>query len=269
MLKDEHGHSSHIILICNDITERRRAERMLVEREKLAVVGQLATSIAHEINNPLEAVLNLLYLIRESDSLDRAHVFAAQAEEEIQRATQIASNTLQFHKQQTKPASTNIVRLVESVLVLFKGKLAAAKVAVELEQRGNPELICFAGEIRQVLANLVRNALEAMPAGGRLRVRVRQSTDWRADEPGVRITVADTGFGMSSETRRRIYDPFFTTKGTEGTGLGLWVTATILAKHRGSMHLRTKTTTGESGTVFTLIFPKIGAQTKSPDSGTD
>jgi PAS domain S-box-containing protein len=269
LLKDEHGHPSHIILICNDITERRRAERMLVEREKLAVVGQLATSIAHEINNPLEAVLNLLYLIKGSDSLDQAHVFAAQAEEEIQRATQIASNTLQFHKQQTKPASINMVRLVESVLVLFKGKLAAAKVAVELEQRGNPELICFAGEIRQVLANLVRNALEAMPAGGRLRVRVRQSTDWRADEPGVRITVADTGFGMSRETRRRIYDPFFTTKGTEGTGLGLWVTATILAKHRGSMHLRSKTTPGASGTVFTLIFPKIGAQTKSPDSGTD
>lgn len=143
LLKDRHGRPSHIILICNDITERRRAERLLVEQEKLALVGQLATSIAHEINNPLEAVLNLLYLIRESASLDDAHGFAAQAEEEVQRAAQIASNTLKFHTQQTKPASTNVVQLMESVLVLFKGKLAATKVALEVEPRGEPELICF------------------------------------------------------------------------------------------------------------------------------
>lgn len=260
LLKDENGRPSHIILICNDITEHRRAERLLVEQEKLALVGQLATSIAHEINNPLEAVLNLLYLIRSSENLDETHVFAAQAEEEIQRAAQIASNTLKFHKQQTRPVSTNVVQLVESVLVLFKGKLAAAKVAVEVEQRGKPELICFAGEIRQVLANLVGNALDAMPSGGRLQVKVRPSTDWRRNEPGVRITVADTGFGMNTETRRRIYDAFFTTKGTSGTGLGLWVTAGILARHRGSMHLRSKTTPGASGTAFTLIFPLVGAE---------
>jgi PAS domain S-box-containing protein len=260
LLKDRHGRPSHIILICNDITERRRAERLLVEQEKLALVGQLATSIAHEINNPLEAVLNLLYLIRESASLDDAHGFAAQAEEEVQRAAQIASNTLKFHTQQTKPASTNVVQLVESVLVLFQGKLTATKVALEVEPRGEPELICFAGEIRQVLANLIRNALDAMPSGGRLRVRVRPSTDWRRGESGVRITIADTGFGMSPETRRQIYDPFFTTKGTSGTGLGLWITAGILARHRGSMHLRSKTTPGISGTTFTLIFPMVGAE---------
>jgi PAS domain S-box-containing protein len=260
LLKDRLGRPSHIILICNDITERRRAERLLVEQEKLALVGQLATSIAHEISNPLEAVLNLLYLIRESANLDEVHAFAAQAEEEVQRAAQIASNTLKFHKQQTKPASINVVQLVESVLVLFKGKIAAAKVALEVEPRGKPELICFAGEIWQVLANMIRNALDAMPSGGRLRVRVRRSTDWRRGEAGVRITIADTGFGMSRETRRQIYDPFFTTKGPSGTGLGLWVTAGILARHRGSMHLRSKTIPGTSGTAFTLIFPLVGAE---------
>jgi PAS domain S-box-containing protein len=266
LLKDEQGCPSHIILICNDITERRRAERVLVEQEKLAVVGQLATSIAHEINNPLEAVSNMLYLIRESESLDEAHAIAAQAEEELQRAAQIASNTLKFHKQLTRPASTNMVQLVESVLVLFNGKLAAAKVAAEVEPRGEPELICFAGEIRQVLANLIGNALDAMPSGGRLRVRVRPSTDWRRGEPGVRVTVADTGLGMSTETRRRIYDPFFTTKETSGTGLGLWVTAGILARHRGSIHLRSKTTPGASGTAFTLIFPSDGVAAVTPSA---
>jgi len=260
LLRDEVGLPSHIILICNDITERRRAERLLVEREKLAVVGQLATSIAHEINNPLEAVLNLIYLIRESDSLELAKEFAAKAEEEIQRAAKIASNTLQFHKHQTKPTAISVVTLVESVLVLFKGKLASAKIVVEFEHRDQPELVCFAGEIRQIVVNLIRNALEAMPTGGRLRVRVRHSTDWRTDEPGVRITIADTGVGMSKETRRRVYEPFFTTKGTQGTGLGLWVTATILAKHRGSMHLRSKTGSVASGTAFTLIFPLVAAE---------
>jgi signal transduction histidine kinase len=204
--------------------------------------------------------MNLLYLIRESESLDEAHAFAAQAEEEIQRASQIASNTLKFHKQQTRPASTQVLQLVESILGLFKGKLADAKVTVEVEQKDKPELICFAGEIRQVFANLIGNALDAMPSGGRLRVRVRTSTDWRGGEPGVRITVADTGFGMSTETRKRIYDAFFTTKGMSGTGLGLWVTAGILARHRGSMHLRSKTTPGASGTAFTLIFPMVGVE---------
>ncbi|MGA9586511.1 MAG: ATP-binding protein [Terracidiphilus sp.] len=260
LLRNVQGCASHIILICNDITERLRAEKLLVEQEKLAVVGQLATSIAHEINNPLEAVLNLLYLIRESESLEEVHAFAAQAEEEIQCAAQIASNTLKFQKQQTRPTSTNMVQLVESVLVLFKGKLGAAKVVVDVEPRGKPELVCFAGEIRQVLANLIGNALDAMSSGGRLRVRVRPSTDWRKGEPAVRITIADTGVGMSTETRRRIYDPFFTTKGTSGTGLGLWVTAGILARHRGSIHLRSKTTPGASGTAFTLIFPMGGTE---------
>jgi PAS domain S-box-containing protein len=124
LLKDEHGRPCHIILICNDITERRRAERLLVEQEKLALVGQLATSIAHEINNPLEAALNLLYLVRESVSLNEAREFVLQTEEEIQRASHIANNTLKFHKQQSKPACISVVQLVESVLYLFKGKFA-------------------------------------------------------------------------------------------------------------------------------------------------
>ena len=265
LLKDDSGSPTHIILICNDITERRRAEQMLLEREKLAAVGQLATSIAHEINNPLEAVQNFLFLARGSKNLEDAQPFLAQAEGEIQRAAEIASHTLQFHKQQTKPAPTNITVLLESVLSLFKGKLSAAKVKLELEKNDTPELICYSGEIRQVLANLIRNALEAMPGGGRLRVRVRPSTDWRTGSPGVRITIADTGYGMTQETRRRIYGPFFTTKGTQGTGLGLWVTAGILAKHFGSMHLRSKNAVGASGTAFTLIFPMTGQEGKTPE----
>lgn len=260
LLKDERGSASHIILICNDITERRQAERLLVEHEKLAIVGQLASSIAHEINSPLEAVLNLLYLIRTADDLNQARGYAAQADEEIQRVAHIATNTLQFHRQGATPNSANIAALLESVLLLFKGKLAASRVNVQLEKRDEPKLFCYADEIRQSVANLVRNAIEAMPTGGKLYVRVRSSMDWRSDVPGVRITVADTGLGMNSQTRRRIYEPFFTTKGAIGTGLGLWITEGILTKHRASLHLRSSETPGASGTAFTLIFPLTGVQ---------
>jgi PAS domain S-box-containing protein len=256
LLRDEQGNPSHVILICNDITERRRAERLLVESEKLAVVGQLAASIAHEINNPLESALNLVYLIRNSDSLDETRILARQAEDEIQRAAHISTHTLQFHKEQTRPAPTNMAALLESVLALFKSKLVLAGVEVKCEKTSDLELVCYSGEIRQVLANLIRNAVEAMPSGGVLRIRLKPGTDWRSGSPSVRIIIADNGYGMSAETRSRIFDPFFTTKGALGTGLGLWVTAGILHKHKGSMRVRSTTAPGRSGTVFTLIFPR-------------
>jgi len=260
LLKDQLARPSHIILICNDITEQRRAERLLAENEKLTLMGQLAATIAHEINNPLEAVLNLLYLVRGAESLKHAREFTARAEEEVQRAADIATHTLQFYRQQTSPTSTNLADLLGSVLVLFKGKLALAKVVVQLEKERGVELTCYSSELRQVMANLVQNAIQAMPKGGRLRLRVRRSMDWRTDKPGVRVTVADTGRGMSPGTRKHIYDAFFTTKGTNGTGLGLWVSAGILAKHGGSMHLRSNDVPGRSGTAFTLIFPCNGAE---------
>jgi PAS domain S-box-containing protein len=265
LLKGAHDLPAQIILICNDITEQRRAEQLLIRSEKLATVGRLAASIAHEINNPLEAVLNLLFLVRQSQTLEQARQFAAQAEQEVQRAAHVATQTLQFHRQQPKPTSTNLAELLESVLSLFKGKLIQSKIKLDMQETDQPRLFCYPDEIRQVLANLIRNAIEAMPAGGTLHLRVKPSTDWRTNVPGVRLTVADTGCGMSLETRRQIYVPFFTTKGNLGTGLGLWVTAGILQKHRGTMHLRSKNVPGASGTVFTLIFPTVGAEGRTAD----
>ena len=262
LLKGRDGQPGFIILICNDMTERRRAEQLLIESEKLAVVGQLTSSIAHEINNPLESVLNLLYLARQADSLQEAQQFLTEAEEETQRIAKIALDTLRFRREQSKPDRTNLAELVESVLTLFQGKLNQSGIDLQLN-RSDSSLICYPGEIRQILANLIRNAVEAMPNGGHLRIRVRPATDWRNGEAGVRITIADTGCGMDIETCRRIYEPFFTTKGNAGTGLGLWVTASILAKHRGSMHVRSSETPERSGTAFTLIFPYAGAEGKA------
>ena len=255
MLMDNCGRPSHTILICNDITECLRAERLLLASEKLAVVGQLASSITHEIMNPLDSILNLLFLLKESKSPEDSCALAAKAEEETQRVVDIATQMLRFHKEQKLPSSTDLVELLRSVLVLFKGKLGQANVRVRFEEKLAIHLICYPGEIRQILANLIRNAVDAMPNGGVLRLRIRSSRIWKDNAQAVRITIADTGHGMSSEIRKRIYDPFFTTKGELGTGLGLWVSTAIIFKHHGSMHVRSSDKPGASGSIFTLVFP--------------
>ena len=257
LLGDRLQRPSHIILNCNDITERLRVERLLRASEKLALIGQLASSIAHEMMNPLDSVINLLFLVKGSKTLEDAQCLAARADEETQRVVHIATQMLRFQKEQKEPTQTDITELLHSVLILFKGRLTKAGINLKVESRLATHLICYPGEIRQVLANLIRNAIDAMQNGGMLRIRVRPSTLWRDGVEGIRITIADTGQGMSAETQKHIYDPFFTTKGHLGTGLGLWVTHGILFKHQGAMRVRSSDTTGASWTVFTLALPCV------------
>jgi len=241
-----------------DIDAQRKAETGLRQAEKLAVVGRLAASIAHEINNPLEAVMNLIFLARLSAVDEETAGYLRSAEEELGRVSQIASQALRFHKQQSSAMATDMVELLDSVLTLYRGKLVRNKIEVNLETSDCPPLVCYSGEIRQLLANLVGNATDAMPNGGTLRLRVRAVTDWRNWEAGVRVTISDTGHGMSADTRKHIYEPFFTTKGEIGTGLGLWVSAGIVDKHKGSIHVRSRSEIGKSGTTFTVILPLAG-----------
>lgn len=248
-----------------DIDAQRKAETGLRQAEKLAVVGRLAASIAHEINNPLEAVMNLIFLARLSAVDEETANYLRSAEEELARVSQIASQALRFHKQQSSAMATDMVELLDSVLTLYRGKMARNKIQVKLEASDCPRLVCYSGEIRQLLANLVGNATDAMPNGGTLRLRVRQVTDWRLQETGVRVTISDTGHGMPPDVRRRIYEPFFTTKGEIGTGLGLWVSAGIVDKHRGSMHLRTRSEPEKCGTTFTVILPLSGPLGRSAE----
>ena len=266
LLKDSTGQAQHIVLICNDISERRRAEALLIESEKLAVAGQLAASVAHEINNPLEAVMNLLYLVQHAESLEQSRAFAVLAEQEVQRAAEIATQTLRFHRQNSKPLSTDLAELVSSVLVLFKHKLLRARIELLLETEGAPELICYPSEIRQVLANLIRNGMDAMPDGGRLRIRVGAATERKSGGAAVRLTVADTGKGMSRHTQRRLFEPFYTTKGSMGTGLGLWVTKGIVTKHRGVVQVCSSDTPGRSGSAFSMVFPLCGLEADAGDA---
>lgn len=242
-----------------NIEAQQKAEAALRQSEKLAAVGRLASSIAHEINNPLEGVTNLIYLARSSAVNEETIFYLEHAESELKRVSQITNQTLRFHKQQSAPAATDCIELLDSILTLYRGKLSRNNIDVKLEEQNCPALICYAGEIRQVLANLVGNALDAMPKGGTLWLRIRPASNWRNGKKGIRFTIADTGHGMSAETIRRIYEPFFTTKGETGTGLGLWVSAGIIDSHGGSIHVRSSVDDGKSGTAFTLIFPYHGA----------
>jgi signal transduction histidine kinase len=238
-----------------EITQQRKAELALIESEKLAVVGRLASSIAHEINNPLESVTNLIYLAQVAETLDESRSYLTTAEIELRRAAAITSQTLRFHRQATNPQLMNVRDLNDTVLSIYQGRISNAHVRIEHRTRSRRKVHCFDGEIRQVISNLISNALDVMPSGGRLCVREREATNWRTGEPGVSITIADNASGMSPEVQSHIFNPFFTTKGVTGTGLGLWVSKEIVQRHRGVLNVRSSQSPAHHGTVFTLFLP--------------
>jgi signal transduction histidine kinase len=240
--------------IVMDVSERKRSEDALRRTEKLAATGRLAASIAHEINNPLEAITNLLYLLRRFCRLDDAALnYVTIAERELRRMSEITQQTLRFYRQSTLPGRATMGELLDSVLDMYAVRLSTLGIVLERNYVPDLDLYCFAGELRQVIANLVGNALDATIGGGRLIVRAHSSRDWvHPDRAGVRITIADTGCGMTRVVRNRLFEAFFTTKGATGTGLGLWVSHEIILKHHGVIHVRSRT---GSGTVFQIFFP--------------
>ena len=246
-----------------EATERKRSEDALRKTEKLAAAGRLAASIAHEINNPLEAVTNLLYLLRHQPSLDKEAVaYADLAQQEISRVAEMTQQTLRFYRQSTLPAVANIAELLGSVLTVYTGRLVSLQIEVSHRCGPDVDLYCFSGELRQLFANLIGNAIDAMGQGGHLWLSVRRSRSWVDGTPGIRLFVADNGCGMTRATRLRIFEPFFTTKETTGTGLGLWVSSEIIAKHNATVRVASRPAEAangrQSGTVFMLFFPEGG-----------
>lgn len=245
-----------VIVYGYDITEQRRAEAALIQSEKLAAVGRLASSIAHEINNPLESVTNLLYLIEQTADEDgaRTREYAQMAQAELARVGQITTQTLRFFRQSTSRQTVDVTALMDSVLSLYHGRLVNSGIAVKREYGTHVLATCFDGELRQILNNLMGNALDAMRDGGRLRVRVRRATDAATGRDGVRLTIADSGMGMNAATQSRIFEPFFTTKGIMGTGLGLWITKDLVEKQEGTLLMRSRE---GAGSVFSLFLPTL------------
>ncbi len=251
-------------IIVLDASERKRNEEALRRSEKLAVTGRLAASIAHEINNPLEAITNLLFLLRNFSELpDGAQQYVSMAEYEVRRIAEITQQTLRFYRQPTRPARTTLAELLDPVLSVFQTRLNALNIQVERDYAAEMTLFCFAGEIRQVFANLVGNAIDASSEGGRLAVRARRSRHRKnSAQTGIRFAIADTGAGMGPEVREHIFEAFFTTKEVTGTGLGLWVSYEIIVKHHGLVHVRSRAAAREaaaanksSGTVFQVFLP--------------
>jgi PAS domain S-box-containing protein len=255
-MRESDGTISGILVLGVDVTERKRTEAALLQSEKLAAVGRLSASIAHEINNPLEAVTNLLYLINEEKDLsEQARSFTHLAQQELARVSQIATQTLRFYRQPTARTAVRVSEQLDSVLKLYQGRLTSAGVEVVRDYRAAAPLLAFEGELRQVFTNLVGNALDASRNGGKMTLRTREATDWRTGRKGIRATVADRGHGMSRETLRRIFEPFFSTKGLTGTGLGLWVTLGIIQKHEGRVKVRSSESPQRHGTVFSVFIP--------------
>jgi PAS domain S-box-containing protein len=252
------GKVEAIAAVIQEITHQRRAEHALIQSEKLAAVGRLASSISHEINNPLEAITNLFYLVQTSAELPpQLAEYVNVAQSELSRVCQIATQTLRFHRQAVSATHITAKDLVEAVLNLYQGRLFNSGIHVDTSFRTNQPIYCFENDIRQVLNNLIANAIDAMRQGGRLLVRAHDATERFNGNPnkGIRITIADTGHGMSHAVQARIFEPFYTTKELNGTGLGLWISSGIVDRHQGRISFRSSDHPIHHGTVFSIFLP--------------
>ena len=237
------------------LLENERAAAALMQTEKLAAVGRLAASMAHGINNPLEAVTNLLYLAREQSEDGEVREWLMLAEQELRRVSVIANQTLRFHRQSSSPSEVMCTDLFTATLDVTQARLRNAQIQVEKRKRARRPLKCFEGDMRQAMGNLLSNSVDAMPHGGRLLLRSREGTDWRTGRAGIVLTVADSGCGMDRETQRKKFEAFYSTKGIGGSGLGLWISQKIVQRHHGRILIRSSQNSRHRGTVVTIFVP--------------
>jgi PAS domain S-box-containing protein len=247
-------------VILRDITARKLAELALIRSEKLASVGRMAASIAHEINNPLGAVTNLLYLARsEPDLPESVRKYLEMADDELKRIAHLTRQSLGFYRESRAPERTSVHAVVQSAIDLLSSKIKSKQAVIETQWDGNVEIIAIAGELRQVFSNLLANSLDAIDDQGIIKLRVSTCAALGAALKSihrcVRITIADNGKGISATIRRQIFEPFVTTKGSTGTGLGLWVSKQIIDKHDGTIQVRSNSGGAHSGTVFSITLP--------------
>ncbi len=250
-----------------DLQDQKRNEEALRTAEKLSVTGRMAASIAHEINNPLESLTNLLFLVRlETEENDRARAYLDMTENELERISTITKQTLQFYRDPSSPVPVNARELLEEVLRLFASRLSSKGIESTFRIEAGLEFEAIKGEIRQVLINLVNNAIDAVPVNGRIDIEAHP-VEVRAGEPGVEMLVHDNGSGITPEQAARLFTPFFSTKGTQGTGLGLWVSMGIVEKHGGTIELGTQGKAGSQRTTARVVLPVKAVPELQPASG--
>jgi signal transduction histidine kinase len=238
------------------LAERHVVEEALRRSEKLAVAGRLAASMAHEINNPLNSVTNLLYLIGSSASLEESKRYGETAAGELARVSELVTQTLRFYREPISPTTVQIPEIIDSALMLYQARLSSAEITVERDFRECSPIVARAGELRQLTLNLIGNALDAIGQGGRLKIRVTNTREHRnGSRPGIRLTIADTGSGIQPEIRKTLFEPFVSTKGNTGTGLGLWVSSEIVQRHGGTIQVRSSVLAPTTGTAFSVFLP--------------
>jgi PAS domain S-box-containing protein len=240
--------------IARDISDRKKLERLLIQSEKLAATGRMAATIAHEINNPLEAVMNLIFLARQqSPESGKAYHYLLTAEQELERVSHIARQTLGYYKDTGAPVELLLHQLIENVLAVYNSRLTALGITVDLRFNDLQAISASRGEMLQVFSNVIANALDAMPKGGSLEISTRKLTGSAGD--GIQIAVRDSGAGIQREHLERIFEAFFTTKGNLGTGIGLWVARQLVEKRGGHISVASSIEPDKSGTTITIFVP--------------
>jgi PAS domain S-box-containing protein len=258
-IRDSAGKMIGIVLVFRDISERRMSEGALMRAEKLAAAGRLAASVAHEVNNPLEGLTNLVYIALRSNDLGEIHHLLAQAESELARIAHITRQSLGFYRETSTPAHFKPATVVREVTDFYTSRAISLGVSFIVNAETEREVLGSAGELRQILSNLLANSLDACASGSTIRIEASSALDPRdLSRPGVRITIADTGFGIPAKHLESIFEPFFTTKKDTGTGLGLWVSRELVEKHGGTLRVRSRTSDPLCGTVFSIFLPNQG-----------
>jgi PAS domain S-box-containing protein len=267
-LYDSAGNLIGGFITIRDITDHKRAQDALIRSEKLASVGRMAATVAHEINNPLEAVMSLLFLAKENKELpESVRQYLETADAELNRIAHITRQSLGFYRESNAPAVTSVNAVLESAVDLLKSKIKAKQAVIEKQWHGDMQVTAVAGELRQVFSNLLANSLDAIDAKGTIKVRVSTGAAFKNGDRCVRVTVADNGKGISPSSRQHLFEPFFTTKGTVGTGLGLWVSKQIVEKHGGTIRMRSSGNAARKGAVFSVVLPVMSAVARRQSAG--
>jgi PAS domain S-box-containing protein len=256
-IRDAKGEVAGVVLVFRDVTDLRRRDEALMAHEKLAVAGRLSASIAHEIHNPLDSVANLHYLMANETDATLLQRYLAMAQQELNRTLQISRAMLGLYREPKAPVEVDLRELLESVLLLLDRQLKDQSIAIDRRLGDGVSVQGFPGELRQVFTNLITNAGEASGRGGRVQVLVESS--FPADSrPGALVTITDSGPGIEEVHQAKLFKPFFTTKGEQGTGLGLWVSRGIVEKHGGIIELTNSTDPIFPGAAVRVYLPALG-----------
>jgi PAS domain S-box-containing protein len=256
-IRDDLGRLVGVVLVFRDATSERKSQEILRKTEKIAAAARLAATVSHEINNPLEAVSNLIYLAKVRHGVPQEVIGDLNlAEQELQRVSHVTRQTLGFYRETSTPAQVDVAALVESVLRLYTNKFASKKIHLQSDFQPCPPLQGWPGELQQVIANLISNAADAVSLNGRMKVSVSciEGSNGKRERT-VRLQVEDDGPGIAPDHLDRIFEPFFTTKKDVGTGLGLWVSKEIVNRHGGIIQVESRRDNGSHGTVFNVLLP--------------